>query len=112
VITGMEQQGAGVLIPARITSKGDIDGRSSVANLAQMGVLKRYIQKLISEMAENLYNGKIAAQPVDGGGYAPCAYCPYTAVCGHEKEDKKRDVTAIDKEALFEMLKAEEGEKE
>lgn len=107
VVRGMEESGLGVYIPASIKKDGSLSAASSVVNLAQMGLLSRYIQHLIVQMANNLHQGKIAPLPVSGQGYDPCSYCEYTAVCGREKGDPSFELTALDKEELFELLKEE-----
>jgi ATP-dependent helicase/nuclease subunit B len=37
-----------------------------------------------------MHDGDVAAEPLKGD-YDACAYCPYFAVCGHEKNDGGRE---------------------
>ena len=41
-------------------------------------------------MADNLYSGRIAAEPFVPGGRSPCAYCDYRAVCRHADGEGER----------------------
>ena len=63
-------------------------------------------------MAEALYRGDVAAQPLKGD-YDACEYCPYFPVCGHEKDEGGRERFRCDKaEALRRMREAEQKEDE
>ncbi len=108
-IKGMEEQAKGKYIPATISKKeGTIGVRSSVANLAQMGILSDYINSLIKKMAENLHAGNVAPNPVSGDSYEPCDYCDYKSVCGHEVCDEFKNIAVLSKDEMFRLIKENE----
>ncbi len=107
VIRAMEVDAAGVFIPAKLNSRGEMDSRSSVATLAQFGQLKKRVEQLLSRMAEALREGDIEAVPV-GGEADGCRYCPYRAVCGHEEGDKIREIVSKDAKQVLDELSNEE----
>ncbi|MBR5485845.1 MAG: exodeoxyribonuclease V subunit gamma [Oscillospiraceae bacterium] len=109
VIKGMEKEAKGKYIPATISKKeGTIGVKSSVANLAQMGILSDYINSLVKKMAENLHKGNVAPKPVSGGGYEPCDYCDYKSVCGHEVCDEYKKIEVLNKDEMFQLINENE----
>jgi ATP-dependent helicase/nuclease subunit B len=111
VVTGMERDGAGIFIPARVkTSDGEIDARSSVASFEQMGMLRRHIDSTLAAMASTLRQGDIAAVPVEGLGYHPCDYCEFSSVCGHEKGDSVKYLHGSD--SVWDDIAAREAARE
>ena len=106
VVLGMEQDGKGVFIPAKLKADGELDARSSLASLEEMGQLKTKIEEEILAMAKELSAGKVEPLPVSGLGYDPCVYCEYRQVCGFEDGDRVRTIAELDKRAFF----AEGGE--
>lgn len=90
IIRAMEADAGGVFIPAKLTTQGKIDSRTSaVASLGQLGRLKKRTEALLLSMAETLHRGDIAAVPVTGE-QNPCVYCRYRSVCRHEADDPVR----------------------
>ena len=106
----MERDVAGVFIPAKLKKDGSLDARSSIASLAEMGRLKRYIEKLLVDMAEKLQSGDIRANPAMKGNWTACDYCDYQSICRHEEEDPFREISKMDREQVLELLK--EGDEE
>ncbi len=109
VLLGMEHGGRGVFIPAKVNSftaedgstQYEIDKRSKVASLENMGKLHRHINKLVQDMADALHGGEIDAVPVEGGSYAPCSYCEFSHICGHEPGDPVNPIEPIPPEEMF-----------
>ena len=54
------------------------------------------IKRLIRSMAQELRSGKIEALPLEGE-YDACAWCPYAAVCGREKDDPAQNMEKWDR---------------
>ena len=89
VLQAMEPGVKGVFIPAEYKAHNTIyDAHSSVATLAQLGKLGRRAKDLLLDMAQSLRAGDVDACPYTT---APCAYCDYAAVCGHEADDRLRE---------------------
>lgn len=105
-LSGMERDLAGVFIPIKRTKDGGFDSaRSSLATLAQMGGIRRSIERQIITLAEQLQAGGIAACPIEGAqNVSPCEWCDYHAVCGHEEQDETRAFAALDKAEAMKKL--------
>ena len=110
VVSAMEQEVAGVFIPAKLTAKGEFDSRySSLASLAQFGQLKKRMEKLLTGMASALRSGKIEATPVKNKEKTACQYCPYRSICGHDNDGASRLITNRKNSEVFRELEQEEA---
>ena len=111
VVIGMEEEAKGIFIPA-VVKDGKVKKSESIANLAQMGIIMKYIEKLIIEMAQNLRNGQVSSRPISGE-YDSCEWCPYGAICGYEDGMNTSIIKNMGKEdALKKMLSESENENE
>ncbi|MFQ8599179.1 MAG: PD-(D/E)XK nuclease family protein [Oscillospiraceae bacterium] len=81
VIRAMEKNAQGVFIPAKLKKDGSPDNYSSVASLAQLGILQRHVEDMVGEMAAQLADGRIPASPVKEDAFSICDNCDYRAVC-------------------------------
>lgn len=105
VLSAMEKDIQGVYIPAKLlkddTGSGEVllnKKLSSCFTSSQFVKLKKHIENLIENLAKELYDGKINADPLISGKSSPCKYCDYWSVCGnvpisvyHEMEDDAED---------------------
>ncbi|MBE6738139.1 MAG: hypothetical protein E7566_05775 [Ruminococcaceae bacterium] len=108
VLQGMDREMQGKFIPAYIKN-GQLKGAGSLASLEQMGAIFSYIDKLVGEMATELYGGKISAKPAVGR-YKACDYCPYGALCKHTEDDPSRNIFKYDAKEINEILGIKEEE--
>ncbi len=108
VICGMEQEAAGVFIPV-VLKDGKPAKLDSVASLAQMGSISKYIESLIVQMAATLQRGDVSPCPVTGD-YNACEWCPYGPVCGHEEGSPAIQMVKWDRKAVLEALQKKEEE--
>ncbi len=105
VLEGMEQNLEGRFIPARPSSKGGWDMRSSsVATAEELEQIREHVKRLVGEMADCLGEGKITPQPVAEGQAKPCDYCDYSKLCDIGRTNRFREMTALSREEFFEML--------
>lgn len=95
VVLGMEHDGKGIYIPAKLKDGENFDVSSSIVTAGEMGVLKAKIEKNITDMASLLIGGQISSIPVNSSTYNPCSYCEYLAVCGFEEGDKVKTITDV-----------------
>lgn len=115
-LIGMERDGGGLFIPAKVVKTEDengaivykTDARASVASLENFGALKRHIEKTLTGMAMTLREGEVGAVPAQGLSYHPCDYCDYISVCGHEAGDPVKSLTRFDKEEVWHKLREDE----
>lgn len=91
VIFSMEGKGTGTMIDARIDDKKGIVG--SVYRLSEFKTLHKAVDRIVSDMASALHNGRVEALPVYGTNYkTTCTYCDFRFVCCHEETDSCREV--------------------
>lgn len=86
VIRGMDESGEGIFIPAKIDEKsGKVKG--NVISLKQLNLLNERIDEIIKDMATQLHDGKIWANPVYGKNHdKTCEFCDYRSVCCYENK--------------------------
>ncbi len=108
VICGMEEQAQGLYIPV-VLKDGVPRSQESLLNADEMQKVLEYVQLLIGRMAKNLQQGHVQANPLQGA-YDGCQYCPYFAVCRHEKEDGGNLQYCCKKDEVLEQIKQQEGE--
>lgn len=93
VLTAMEQDVAGVYIPAALAAGDTGEGEplltkdSQVFHGTQLANLRQHVESLLRECAESYAEGNVAPSPMkkksDGLYYADaCKYCQYTGICG------------------------------
>ena len=110
-LEAMEPGLAGVFIPARLKKDGQFDANSSLANLAQMGVIRRQVEKQLTGLAESLHQGRVQAMPAQGEGASarpPCDWCDYRSLCGHEEGDPVRLLAELDRQEALQAMKGGE----
>lgn len=108
VIRGMEKELAGKFIPVKIKKNGEFSSADCLASLEEIGELSMHIEKLLTEMAQSLYEGDIEAISALDGKY--CDFCDYSTVCGHEKADGGKPFIKLDRDEIFEEIRKKECE--
>lgn len=107
VISAMEQGAAGKYIPVALKD-GAPAKRDHVVSEQELTKVMRHIKGLVGAMARELHGGDVAALPL-AGDYDACAWCPYSAVCGHERDDSTREMRKWDREDVIRELTNENG---
>ncbi len=108
IITAMEHGGQGKYIP--VTLKDGVPSKlDHVVSSGELTGVMLHIKGLISAMAQELHGGDVSAVPLSGG-YDACAWCPYSAVCGHEKDDPTRQMQQWDRDAVIQELTNKKGD--
>ena len=83
VVGAMEKDIAGRFIPAKLTSKGAFDSRSSVMPSDNMDRLRDMVYGNLTDAAESMLLGKIDAVPLVVAKRKACTYCGYADICGN-----------------------------
>ncbi|MCL2539200.1 MAG: PD-(D/E)XK nuclease family protein [Oscillospiraceae bacterium] len=105
IVGAMEKDGEGVFIPVT-TKDGVVKGAADkLADLEELGRIRRHIDGVVAQMAMLLRAGDIEASPTVKGNTTPCAYCHYTCVCRRDRITRER---LIEKGA-FRLLKGGEA---
>ncbi len=110
VITAMERQGQGKYIPVALKD-GAPSKRDHVVSAEELAGIMRHIKSLAGAMAGELHGGNVAALPLTGD-YDACAWCPYSPVCGHEKDDPAREMVKWDRDEVIRELTGNGGEEQ
>ena len=81
VVKAMEEDIGGKYIPVNVNNDGSYSKASKLMTADEFSAMKKYIDKIVGEMADNLTSGKIEASPLCNGNSSPCNYCDYYSVC-------------------------------
>lgn len=108
IITAMEHSGQGKYIPVTLKD-GAPSKLDHVVSSGELTGVMIHIKGLISAMAQELHGGDVSAVPLSGG-YDACAWCPYSAVCGHEKDDPTRQMQQWDRDEVIQELTNKKGD--
>ena len=93
IYRAMDTRGTGAFVPLTFNKKTGAVAAASRGRLAgpdKLARIRGHLDGLLAEMADNLYSGRIAAEPFVPGGRSPCAYCDYRAVCRHADGEGER----------------------
>ena len=98
-------------LPLRVGKDGSIAG--GLASAEQFGKLRRYVDRLLTEIAAEIRGGNINADPcVRHAGEDPCQYCDWGDACHFQEgrdTDCRRYVLPMDPTAFWEWLEREEA---
>ena len=112
VIASMDSQGKGKYIPVTLKD-GVPDRRDHVVSPKELEAVLGYLKHSVAEMASELRRGNVPALPLSGTRVDACGWCPYRAVCGHEKDDPVRDMEDRSREAAVAELEGlKKGDRE
>ncbi len=91
VMSAMDKEGAGVYIPKRpFKADGSLSSRATA--YAEPDVFEQtfdYIELLLKRMGNDLQNGELNADPVDGIKSDACKYCDFSSICCFENREHK-----------------------
>lgn len=74
-----------LVIPVRRKGDGTFYASTKVFSGEQFEEMMKGVNRTICEMAKDILNGKIDANPRDlGGGRTACSFCPFADVCGFD----------------------------
>ena len=112
VLQAMEHEAfqAPQYLPLRVNKNGDISG--SIASAARLGNLSRYVDKLLHQIACELRDGNIDADPCCRSEEERfCRYCSWASACHFEEGrggDRLRYITPIKAEEFWDQIGEEE----
>ncbi len=91
ILRAMDRDATGLFVPFGFKKDGTPRAGDKLASLEKLGRIEARINRLVADMAADLYAGKIDAAPLCKNGRAPCVYCDWRDVCRHE--DGKNEMT-------------------
>ena len=97
-------------LPVAVKKDGTISG--SIASAARLGKLSRYVEKLLHQIARELRQGNIDADPCTRGPRdSACTFCPFAAACHFdESRDKRHYLHKPKTEEFWQFIDKETGE--
>ena len=93
ICRAMDTRGTGEFVPLTFNAKsGQVSAasRKHLASPEKLARIRDHLDGLLTRMAEDLYGGRIAAEPFVPGGKSPCLYCDYRSVCRHADGENER----------------------
>ena len=101
-------------LPIHVGKEGNISG--GIATAAQLGKLGRYVEKLLHEIARELSQGNIDADPCSHGPQDnACTYCEFASACCFEDgrgSDRMRPIGKVEPDAFWQFVEKKAGEEE
>ena len=102
VLNAMELGLNGIYIPAKMGKDG-VTG--SVASIDKFEIIKKHIDSLLVNIANELSNGKIAALPYSKGSDNPCGWCGFKSVCRRSKNAPFNEHETFDDKEFYQRVK-------
>lgn len=107
----LEKGGRSNIIPAYITTKGELSKSSAVAEEQEIRGLIRHVRSLITETAEEILKGNIKIHPCKVNQRIACEFCKFSSICQFDvtiEDNEYRNIAKLsDEEVLTKVL--EEG---
>ncbi len=106
ILEAMEKDLEGKYIPVYVTSKKDLKG--CFASYEELGRIHRKITSLLETMGNNLHNGIINQNPINGSHHdKTCEFCDYSDVCAARRIIQSREMESYKDEEVLEILKGD-----
>ena len=99
------ESGSSKLIPATLTKSGEISkSKTNGVDKEEFTILQKYIYKIIKQISEEIYKGKIDIKPINKKCKKPCEYCAYKAICGFNPKLYGNTYNYIDKKSKDDII--------
>ncbi|MDD6276328.1 MAG: PD-(D/E)XK nuclease family protein [Clostridia bacterium] len=111
VIYAMDSDHNGRFVPAKITKSGENSG--TLITIGQMGLLMKRVEKILSDMAMSLHDGKIPVMPAHSDKSVSayknvCEFCDYSDVCCSDEDTPVREIEYLSHKDSLNLLGGEE----
>ena len=83
VVKAMDKDicGYSLVIPAAFKADGDFKANSDVVTEDEFTLLRKYVNKKMIELCEDMLSGDIKIQPTKHSNRTHCEYCDFSAIC-------------------------------
>lgn len=99
-------------LPIHVGKEGNISG--GIATATQLGKLGRYVEKLLHDIAREVSQGNIDADPCSHGPQEnACTYCEFASACYFEDgrgKDRIRPIAKVTEEDFWQFIEKKTGE--
>lgn len=97
------------LLSCSKNKNGQLTG--DIASRQQLGILKKYVMKLLGNMVDSIARGEINANPYTRGtSFNACTFCPYGNICHKETVQGRRNYKAMKPTQFWEAVEKEVGD--
>ncbi|WP_418668089.1 PD-(D/E)XK nuclease family protein [Allofournierella sp.] len=88
VLRAMDRDATGLYVPLKFDKAGHPKLTEALASLSGLAELQNEMDSLVLRMAQNLYEGEIAVEPLARGkrGETHCEWCDYRSVCRRQDD--------------------------
>ena len=96
--------------PKRLSYSRKKDGSISgdLADREQLGLLKKYLSKLLGKMVDEIASGNVTPNPYTRGtSFNACTYCPYGSVCHAAYVEERRNYNTMSALRFWEEIEKE-----
>lgn len=110
----IEDGGRSNIIPAHITSKGELSKSSAVADEKEIKGLISHVRNLISQIAEEILQGNIKINPCKLNQRNACEFCKFASICQFDitiEDNEYRNITKLSDEEVLTRVLDEGSEK-
>ena len=98
--------------PLRLCYSVKKDGSLSgdLADREQLKLLKAYVQRILSELVDDIASGNVEPNPYTRGtSHSACTFCPYGAVCHEAEVEGRRNYKTMTAQKFWEEIGKEMG---
>ena len=90
VVRAMDKdiEGYSLVIPAAFKTDGDFKANSDVVTEDEFALLRKYVNKKMIELCEDMLSGDIKIQPTKHSNRTHCEYCDFSAICQFDSSIK------------------------
>jgi ATP-dependent helicase/nuclease subunit B len=116
VLQAMEQAGENGIrfLPIKVKKGGELSDEN-LATAAQLGRLKKHIERILNEIGRDFATGNVDADPYFQGEKSACEYCDYASACHFEEGESgncRRYLSSVKAKEFWDKVEAETEEKE
>ena len=107
VLRAMDGQDLPTALPKMLDKSGEVKSTAKALALSEMEVLLAHARTAARALAEGIFSGKTAVEPVESGSQTACEYCEFGDICGFHPDVPGaafRSVPAMNMDALRERL--------
>lgn len=100
-------EGYSLIIPARINNDGNLGKSKSLVTEEQFDILRKYVNKKIIELCDEMISGKIIIEPTKNNKDTFCKFCNYSHICQFDnslKDNKFRIIKKKKEEELWQDI--------
>lgn len=110
VIANMDKkiESVSLIVPAKLNKDGNVGNSESVLNIEEFEVLRKYVNKSIGSLCDELISGVISSKPFKSKTKCACEFCKFKAICAFDKDiegNEYRYGTKLNKEEAIKKMK-------